>query len=67
MVQFILFSMLSYIRWSIAEYYMFMHPYPCQYGEPADLLSMIIHAKCSLYWGGRGPASHPFLANNSFF
>ncbi len=26
----------------------------------------VIHAKHSLYWGGRGPAPHPFLANISF-
>jgi hypothetical protein len=24
----------------MAEYYMFMYPHPCQYGEPADFLSI---------------------------
>ncbi len=61
MMQFMFLSMQLYIRWSIAEYYIFVHPYPCQYGVPADLLSICNFCKTFplLEQEGTGPSLLP--------
>jgi hypothetical protein len=63
MMRFMLFSVQLYIHWSIAQYYIFVPPYPCQYGdigEPADLL---IHNLCKTFplleQEGTGPSLLP--------
>jgi hypothetical protein len=45
---------------------MFMCPYPSQYGEPTGFLLIQFMQNIPFFWGERGLAPYPFLANNSF-